>query len=118
MDLRLVLNTKKTIYIYMCFSRAGTTNYNDCNIFTKKGFLIERIYIEYKYLGIWIDDKLTFNFPIKNLACRLQQKICYFDRNKTTFPLFSRNRIVEAVFMSVLDYGDVVYQHASDSCFT
>ena len=74
--------------------------------FTKNGFLIERV-TEYKYLSIWIDDKLTFNFHIK---------IGYFYRNKTTLPLFSKKRIIDAVFMSVLDYGDVVYRHASHSC--
>ena len=112
-DLRLVLNTEKTKY--MCFSRARITHFNDLIIHTNNGSHIERV-TEYKYLGIWIDEKLSFTFHIKNLVCRLRQKIGYFYRNKATFPLFSRKRIIEAVFMSVLDYGDVVYRHASRSC--
>ena len=34
-------------------------------------------------------------------------------RNKFSFPLISRKRVAEAVFLSVLDYGDVIYRHAS-----
>ena len=29
--------------------------------------------------------------------------------------MFSRKRVIEAVFMSVLDYGDTIYRHASAS---
>lgn len=33
--------------------------------------------------------------------------------NKTYFPLISRKKIVESVFLSVVDYGDIIYRHAA-----
>ena len=76
-------NTEKTKY--MCFYRARITHFNDLIIYTNNGSNIERV-TEYKYLGIWIDEKLSFTFNIKNLVCRLLLKIGYFYRNKATFP--------------------------------
>ena len=32
--------------------------------------------------------------------------------------MFYRKRIIEAVFLSVLDFGDVIYRHASVSTLT
>lgn len=39
----------------------------------------------------------------------------YFYRNKTIFQRFVGKSDVEAVFMSVLDYSDVIYRQASSS---
>jgi hypothetical protein len=63
----------------MCFSRARPTDFDDFTITTNNGFLIKSV-TEYKYLSIWIDDKLTFNFHIKNSVGRLPQKNGYFYR--------------------------------------
>ena len=58
---------------------------------------------------------MTFNYHIDDLVGRLRQKVGYFYRNKSNIPWFCRKRIVEAVFMSVLDYADVIYRHAAPS---
>ena len=36
-------------------------------------------------------------------------------RNRSSFPLLSRKRVVEEVFLSVLDYVDAIYRHAATS---
>ena len=41
------------------------------------------------------------------------RKLFFLYRNKSSFPPFSRKRIVESVFLSILDYGDIIYRHAS-----
>ena len=110
--LRLVLNASKTKC--MLFSRARKTELNKLHISTINGTNIERV-SEYKYLGVWLDEKFTFKFHVDNLAAKLRQKIGFLYRNRSNFPLVSRKKVVEAVFLSVLDYGDVIYRHAAAS---
>ena len=87
-------------------------NNNGLHLNTFSRSPIERV-TEYKYLGIWLDEKLTFKYHISDLATKLRQKIGFLYRNKVNFPMICRKRIVEAVFMSVLDYGDVIYRNAA-----
>ena len=98
----------------MVFSRSQNTDFSNLRITTTNGSSIEKVSV-YKYLGIWLDDKLTFKHHIDNLVTKLRQKIGCLYRNKTSFPILCRRRIIEATFLSVLDYGDVVYRHAAAS---
>ena len=45
----------------------------------------------------------------------MRQKIGFLYRNRASFPIISRKRLIEAVFLSVLDYGDIIYRHAAAS---
>lgn len=101
----------------MIFSRARNITDDSLHITTFTGHSIERVSV-YKYLGIWLDQKLTFKFHIDILASKLKHKIGYLYRHKLNFPLLCRKQIIEAVFLSVLDYGDVIYRHASASTLT
>ena len=98
----------------MIFSRDRDADFNGLNISTADSSIIERV-TEYKYLGIWLDEKLTFKSHVDKLVSKLRQKIGFFYRNRANFPMISRKRVIEAVFMSVLDYGDVIYRNASSS---
>ena len=77
------------------------------------GHNIERV-SENKYLGIWLNQKLTFKFHNNILVSKLRQEIGYLYRNRSTFPMFCWKWIIEAEILSVLDY-DVIYRHASVS---
>ena len=70
--LRLMLNVSKTKF--MLFSRSKNICYNDLRITSMNGADIERV-TEYKYLGIWIDEKLTFKHHVEVLAGKRRQKI-------------------------------------------
>ena len=109
-DLKLVLNARKTKT--MLFSRATIDSQSNICILTKNGSAIERV-SDYKYLGIWLDEKLSFKTHIDKLVKKLRQKIGYFYRNRSNYPMSCRRRVIEAVFMSVLDYGDLIYRQAS-----
>ncbi len=111
-DHKLVLNSRKSKF--MLFSRARHIDFTKLLILTTDGSLIERV-SDYKYLGLWLDEKLSFKTHIDCLASKLQQKVGFLYRNRSSFPMFSRKRVVEAVFLSVLDYGDVIYRHAATS---
>ncbi len=67
------------------------------------------------YLGVWIDEDLTFKHHVNNLVTKMRQKIVFLYRNKSSFHLFCRKRVVEAVLLSVIVYGDVIYRHAAAS---
>ena len=111
-ELKLVLNSGKTKF--MLFSRARNIDHSSLHISTVDGSSIERV-TEYKYLGIWLDEQLSFKTHISCLATKLRQKVGFLYRNRSSFPMISRKRVVEAVFLSVLDFGDVIYRHAAAS---
>ena len=111
-ELRLILNSDKTKF--MLFTRARNIEFESLLITTADGSPIEKV-SEYKYLGIWLDEKLSFKTHVDSLATKLRQKVGFLYRNRSSFPMISRKRVIEAVFLSVLDYGDVIYRHAADT---
>ncbi|KAK0137933.1 RNA-directed DNA polymerase from mobile element jockey [Merluccius polli] len=111
-SLKLVLNPNKTKF--MLFSRGKGIDPSVLHLKTLSGSNIEQVPV-YKYLGIWIDEKLNFSSHIDCLAKQLRQKIGFFYRHKSSLPLSCRKRIIESVFMPVLDYGDIIYRNASMS---
>uniref|UniRef100_A0A8C6V4C6 Reverse transcriptase domain-containing protein n=1 Tax=Neogobius melanostomus TaxID=47308 RepID=A0A8C6V4C6_9GOBI len=106
--LKLSLNTRKTKY--MLFSKRQEVQ--PLNIHTFDGTVIERV-SSYKYLGFWLDEKLTFKTHVSKLCRSLKSKLSFYYRNKSCIPLNYRKEIVQATFLSVLDYGDTVYMHTS-----
>ena len=57
----------------MLFSSARKIDFMKPHILTVDGSLIERV-TEYKYLGLWLDEKRSFKFHIDCLASKLRQK--------------------------------------------
>ncbi len=108
-DLKLVLNAEKTKG--MLFSNLKSKS-NLPSILTSMGTKIECV-SKYRYLGILIDESLSFTFHIQQLAKRLKLKLGFYFRIKSCLSLESRKRLVAATFMSILDYGDVLYMYAS-----
>ena len=98
-NLKLVLNAGKTKC--MLFSRARNASTDNLHLSTLSGSCIERV-TEYKYLGVWLDEKLTFKYHVDILAFKLRQKVGFLYRNKDNFPLYSLKRIVESIFFSSL----------------
>ena len=66
----------------------------------------------YKYLGIWLDDCLSFKLQVNNLLRKLRVKLGFFFRNKSCFSVEARKRLVSVTFLPVLDYGDLIYVNA------
>ncbi len=73
-NLKLILTQNKMQY--MIFLRARNIADDGLHIITLTGHSFERV-SEYKYLGIWLDQKLTFKFHIDILASKLKQKTRY-----------------------------------------
>ncbi len=65
----------------MLFSRVRDIVDNSLQVTTLNGHSIESV-SEYKYLGIWLDQKIIFKCHIDTLASKLQQKNGYLYRNR------------------------------------
>ncbi len=65
------------------------------------------------YLGIWIDYKLSFNVHIANLIRKLKIKLGFYFINKSNLTFNAKKKLIESTFLTVLDYGDILYMHAS-----
>lgn len=113
MQLKLVLNADKTKL--MLFRNTKKVSQAPPPVFTLTGSVIEVVH-SYKYLGIWLDDALTFKPHIDNLVKKLKLKLSFFFRNKFCFSFKAKKQLVTATFLSVLDYGDLVYRTASAQC--
>ncbi len=95
----------------MLFSNSRTSSENSIVLQTSQGSQVTSV-SEYKYLGIIIDNKLRFSSHIKYLSKKLKKNLGFYFRNKACFPFKVRKKLVSATFLPILDYGDVVYQHA------
>ncbi len=104
-NLKLVLNADKTKY--MLFSGSKKLENNLISLQTLQGTVIELVK-EYKYLGIIVDDVLSFGSHITQLKKKLKIKLVFYFRNKFCFSFNARKKLVSATFLSVLDYyGDI-----------
>ncbi len=72
------------------FKSSGTSTLN-LSMFTSHVKIIEGVTF-YKYLDIWIDDKLLFNVHIANLIRKLKLKLGLYFRNKSNFTFNAKKK--------------------------
>lgn len=113
LQLKLILNVDKTKL--MLFSKSRCRPQIIPSVVTGGGGVIE-VVKSYKYLGIMIDDSLTFKPHVETLVKKLRLKLGFYFRNRMCFSFNVKKRLVEATFLPVLDYGDHLYMHASSQC--
>ncbi len=58
---------------------------------------IERVSI-YKYLGIWLDEKLAFDVHINYLVKRLKPRLGFLFWQKKCFSFGARKRIIHSTY--------------------
>ena len=85
------------------------------SIVTTQGQQIDAV-STYKYLGFLIDGHLSFKPHIQSLVKNLKLKLGFYFGNKSCFSLDVRRKLVEATFLPVLDYGDLLYMNTSVHC--
>ena len=110
-DLKLFLNPRKTKLIM--FSNAKPQDLP--SIIMYQGDVIKLV-SSYKYLGFLIDDALSFKLHIQQLVKKLKLRLGFYFRNKSCFSFAAKKRLVAGIFLSLMDYGDVLYMHASSQC--
>uniref|UniRef100_A0A3B3HBJ0 ribonuclease H n=1 Tax=Oryzias latipes TaxID=8090 RepID=A0A3B3HBJ0_ORYLA len=82
LQLKLVLNAEKSKFMF--FSNAKKVPEDLPKILTLHGDAIEQVH-EYKYLGVLLDDSLTFKPHIENVVKKLKLKLGFLFRNKLCF---------------------------------
>ena len=69
----------------------------------------------YKYLGVWLDCKLSFQTHIKNLQSKVKSRIDFLFRNKASFTHAAKHTLVKLTILPILDFRDVIYKLASNT---
>ena len=69
----------------------------------------------YKYLGVLLDLKLSFQTHIKHLQSKMKSLIGFLFRNKAYFTHTSKHTLVELTILPILDFGDVIYKITSNT---
>ena len=69
----------------------------------------------YKYLGVWLDWKLSFQTHIKHLQSEMKSRIGFLFRNKAFFTHAAKHTLVTLTILPILDFGDVIHKIASNT---
>ncbi|CDQ74756.1 unnamed protein product [Oncorhynchus mykiss] len=69
----------------------------------------------YKYLGVWLDCKLSFQTHIKHLQSKIKTRIGVLFRNKASFSHAAKHILVRLIILPILDFDDVIYKIASNT---
>jgi hypothetical protein len=69
----------------------------------------------YKYLGVWLDFKLSFQIHIKHLQTKIKSGIGFLFRNKSSFTHAAKHTLVKLAILPILDFGDIIYKIASNT---
>ncbi|CDQ90167.1 unnamed protein product [Oncorhynchus mykiss] len=98
----------------MLFNRSLPTPALPTSITTLDGSDLE--YVDnYKYLGVWLDFKLSFQTHIKHLQSKIKSRIGFLFCNKASFTHAAKHTLVKLTILPILDFGDVIYKIASNT---
>jgi hypothetical protein len=67
----------------------------------------------YKYLGVWLDCKLSFQTHINHLQSKVKSRIGFLFRNKASFTHAAKHTLVKLTTLPILNFGNVIYKIAS-----
>ena len=98
----------------MLFNRSLPAPTRLSNITTLDGSDLE--YVDnYKYLGVWLDCKLSFQTHIKHLQSKVKSRIGFLFRIKASFTNAAKHTLVKLTILPILDFGDVICKIASNT---
>ena len=69
----------------------------------------------YKYLGVWLDCKLSFQTHIQHLQSKIKSRIGFLFCNKASFTYATKHTLVKLTILPILDFSDVLYKIASNT---
>jgi hypothetical protein len=72
----------------------------------------------YKYLGVWLDCKLSSQTHIKHLQSKIKSRIGFLFCNKASFTHAAKNTLVKLTILPILDFGDVIHNITSNTLFS
>jgi hypothetical protein len=108
--LQLFLNATKC----MLFNRSLPAPARPSSINTLDGSDLEYVN-NYKYLGVWLDCKLSFQAHIKHLKSNILSRISFLFRNKASFTHAAIHTLIKLTILLILDFSNVIYKIASNT---
>jgi hypothetical protein len=61
----------------------------------------------YKYLGVWLDCKISFQTHIKHLQSKITSRIGFLFYNKASFTHAAKHTLVKLTILPILNFGDL-----------
>uniref|UniRef100_A0A8K9UKX5 Reverse transcriptase domain-containing protein n=1 Tax=Oncorhynchus mykiss TaxID=8022 RepID=A0A8K9UKX5_ONCMY len=113
--LQLLLNASRTKC--MLFNRSLPATARPTSITTLDGSDLEYVDI-YKYLGVWLDCKLSFQTHIKHLQSKIKSRVGFLFRNKASFTHAAKLTLVKLTILPILHFGDVIYKISSNTLYS
>ena len=104
---RLVVNAEKKVVV------STSTSDFDYPAFTTLNGTHITLSESYEYWGIWLDSRLSFKIHTQHLTQKLKIKWGFLYRIKGCLSSSNYKTFVQSTFMSVLNYGDILYHHTS-----
>ena len=98
----------------MLFNRSLPAPARPTSITTLDGSDLELV-DNYKYLGVWLDHKLSFQTHIKHIQSQIKSRIGFLFPNKASFTHAAKHNLVKLPILPILDFGDVIYKIASNT---
>lgn len=90
----------------MFFDRTRKPGPSLPQLHTLQGRPIELV-CSYKCLGFILEENMNFNLHIKQLLTKLKLKLGFYFRNSSCFTQKARKKLVEAMFLPVLDLIEI-----------
>ena len=98
----------------MLFNRSLPAPACPSSITTMDGSDIE--YVDnYKYLGVWLHCKLSFQAHIKHLQSKIKSRFSFLFRNKASFTHAAKHALVKRTIQPIQDFADIIYKIASNT---
>ena len=70
----------------------------------------------FKYLGVTVDDNLKWDIHIEQMCNKLGKMVSYVSRLRQFVNMSELKLIYKSIVLPHFDYGDVVWQSASNNC--
>ena len=103
---KLSLNTKKTKMMLFHYRQKDVTNLIPKLKMNGKPITLVK---EFNFLGIMLDESMTWNAHINKIACKLSCAIATFRRLKRFLPLFILKTLYSSLFLPYLNYGILLW---------
>ena len=97
---KLTLNTKKTKSMVISNKKSDTDRQIKIHVNNDK---LEQV-SDFKYLGVWIDDKLKFNTHISKLASKISKNIGIINKSKNYLSFKHKSMLFNALVLPHLNY--------------
>ena len=68
-----------------------------------------------KYLGVWLDCKLSLQTHIKHLQSKIKSRIGFLLRLKDSLTHAAKHTLIKLTILPILDIDDVIYKIASNT---